>query len=150
MWMKSSEKQKCLPTTKRWQLLQASRTDRDKATGTIEYAIEFLLQDIHSDWPNVKWNDIPVVNCVKRDSLAWRVSKIVTSVAKSRLQQQEDGAVDWSSLMTKLRLDFEKEAVGDFSHSQWLVLKHRGDKKSFECCLDSNGNRTSPRWKTAL
>ena len=89
-----------------------------------------------------KWNEIRAVNNVKRESLVWRVSKIVTKVSRHRcLHRENDGAIDWCSLLSMLRGKFENEDAGSFSNSQWLDLIHRGsDKKRFQFCLDSNGD----------
>ena len=89
-----------------------------------------------------KWNDMLAVSYVMREFPAWSVSKIVTKVSRHHgFHREDDGAIDWNSLLPKLRRDFEKEDVGSFSNSQWLDLLHRGsNKKRFQYCLDSNGN----------
>ena len=76
-----------------------------------------------------KWKDTPAVNSVKKESLAWRISKMVTI----------DGAIDRCSLLPTLRREFEVEGAGVFSDSQWLSLLHRGSNgPRFQHCMDSN------------
>ena len=98
---------------------------------------EFILID---KW---KWNDIPAYGVVERNSLEWKISKMVTNwVRHCDLANREiDGAFHLSSLCSNLRRGFESESEGTrtFSDSQWLgYIRGGSNKPRFQCCTNSN------------
>ena len=109
--------------------------DPDKATGTVDPTDESSFQDIHPGWPTEVEGH--AVSCVKRKSLAWRVSKKATRLSRHQnLLRDFDGAIDWCFLLPMLRREFEIEGAGVFSDFQWRNLIHRGsDKPKFQYSL---------------
>ena len=82
-----------------------------------------------------KCNDTLACVNVERNSLDWKISKRLTD------NREIDGAIHWSSLCPKLRLNFEREGARTFSDSQWLGHIYRGNNKPrFQYCVDSNNN----------
>ena len=82
-----------------------------------------------------KWKDIPAVDSVKEESAASRISKKVTTFSRHQEPHRAiDGAIDWCSMLPVLRREFEIEG-GVCSDSQWLDLKHRGNKPRFQHCM---------------
>ena len=86
-----------------------------------------------------KWSDIPAVNSVKKQSLAWRVSKKVTIFSRHQeLHREIDGAICWCSLLLVLRRDFEIEGAG--SLLRFSMAESYTQRPRFQYCLDSNEN----------
>ena len=51
-----TNKENNLLITKRWQVVPASETDRDKTKGVIESTILSCLEDVRTNWPTeVEW-----------------------------------------------------------------------------------------------
>ena len=86
------------------------------------------------------WNDLPAVDYVSGRSLPCRVSKIMTQMLRHHgSHREDDGAIKWNTLLTRLCRDFEKENAGRWSNKEWLHLLQRGsDKKRFQQCLKSD------------
>ena len=85
-----------------------------------------------------KWNDIPAVDNVKRESLARNISKRFTVFVRHR---EVDEPVHWSSLLLVLRRDFEREGARTFSDSRWRGYIHRGNTRPrCQYCVESNNN----------
>ena len=84
-----------------------------------------------------KWSYFLACDNVDKDSLAWKISKRLTALARHRKIE----AVHRSALFPQLRRDFEREGARTVSYSQWLGHIYRGSNKPrFQCRVDSNNN----------
>ena len=73
-----------------------------------------------------KWNDIPAVDNVKRESLVWKITKKLTTFVRHRQRNREvDGAVYWCSLLSTLRRDFEREGGSNLLRLSMAALYAR-------------------------
>ena len=59
---------------------------------------------------------------------------------KERSHREDDGAIDWNTLLPWLCRDFENENAGRWSHKErFNLLQQESDKKRFQYCLNPNG-----------
>ena len=65
----------------------------------------------------------------------------VTKTSRHRSSHREDdGAMDWNTLLPRLCRDFEYENAWRWTNQEWLEFLQKGsDRKRFQYCLNSDG-----------